>query len=283
MYPYNYRSTILGINHRLIFVVMPFATCLDEVYVDLIEPAVDELNSRLHKNNADSKYFAYRTKDDLRTSSGWIDVMKHLFTAQIVLGVLTSDNANVFYELGIAHATQSIRRQILIAKKGYEPKFDTKDLIYYEYDPDYLEGCIPSLAERMKNAIDEYNIEKEQIVAQARMKIGPNDFEVLMRYGQYSHFPVHSDGPVWKVKYEKQYGPGSLRRHVEGINNLCSHGLLGLNTKPVLNKSNAGVEFSYWWTSLGNDVLRLLDLIKDDELHSRRGGLPEYFEKFASW
>lgn len=85
MYPYNYRSTILGINHRLIFIVMPFATCLDEVYEDLIEPAADKLNSLFGINNADLKYVTYRTKDDLRTSSGWINVMKHLFTAQIVL------------------------------------------------------------------------------------------------------------------------------------------------------------------------------------------------------
>lgn len=281
MYPYDYRSTILGINHRLIFVVMPFAPHFDKIYKDLIKPAADELNSRLHKNNADSKYFAYRTKDDLKTSSGWINVMKHLFTAQIVLGVLTSDNANVFYELGIAHATQPIRRQILIARKDYEPKFDTKDLIYYEYDPNGLKGCIPSLATRMKNAIDEYNIEKEQIVAHARMKIGPNDFEVLMRHGEHSHFAVHSNDPVWKAGYEVKYGSGSFRRHVEGINNLCSYGLIGLNTKSVLSNNNIRVEFSYWWTSLGNDVLRLMDLIKDDELKSRRENLPEFFEKFT--
>lgn len=280
MYPYNYRSTILGINHRLIFIVMPFATCLDEVYEDLIEPAANKLNSLLGINNADLKYVTYRTKDDLRTSSGWINVMKHLFTAQIVLGVLTSDNANVFYELGIAHATQPIRRQILIAKKDYKPKFDTKDLIYYEYDPDDLKGCIPPLATRMKNAIDEYSIEKEQIVAQARMKIGPNDFEVLMQHGKDRHFALHSNDPVWKAEYEVQYGPGSFRRHVEGINNLCSYGLIGLNTKSVLSNNNIRVEFSYWWTSLGNDVLRLMDLITDDELKSRRGDLPEFFEKF---
>ena len=53
-------------------------------------------------------------------------------TAQIVLGVLTDDNPNVFYELGIAHATQPITRQILIAENGYKPRFDTKDLIYYD-------------------------------------------------------------------------------------------------------------------------------------------------------
>ena len=206
--------------------------------------------------------------------------MQNLFTAQIVLGVLTSDNANVFYELGIAHATQPIRRQLLIAEKEYKPKFDTKDLIYYEYNSDDLKSCVNPLALRMKNAIDEYRIEKEKIISQARMKIGPNDFEVIMHHGNESHFAIHSNDPVWKAGYEVSYGVGSFKRHVEGINNLCSYGLLGLNTRTVLKDSNVVVEFSYWWTSLGNDVLRLMELIKDDELKKRREELPEFFEKF---
>ena len=280
MYPYDYRSTILGINHRLIFVAMPFAPCLDGLYKDLIEPAVDELNSLFDINDANSKYSPYRTKDDLRTSSGWINVMEHLFTAQIVLGVLTSDNPNVFYELGIAHATQPIRRQVLIAEKDYERRFDTKDLIYYEYDPNDLESCISSLATRMKKAIDEYGIEKDQIVAQARMRIGPNDFAVCLQRGKDSHFALHSNNPAWTKEYEAKYGPGSFRSHVEGTQNLCSYGLIGLNTKSVLSNNNTRVEFSYWWTSLGNDVLRLMNVITDDELKLRRGRLPEFFEKF---
>ena len=101
-----------------------------------------------------------------------------------------------------------------------------------------------------------------------------------MQHGKHSHFALHSNDPVWKAEYEVQYGPGSFRRHVEGINNLCSYGLIGLNTKSVLSNNNIRVEFSYWWTSLGNDVLRLMDLITDDELKSRRGDLPEFFEKF---
>jgi len=81
------------------------------------------------------KLMSYRTKDDIRMTSGWINVLEHLLTAQVVIGVLTDDKPNVFYELGIAHATEPITRQILIANK-VTSQIRHEDLIYYEYESD---------------------------------------------------------------------------------------------------------------------------------------------------
>ena len=117
MYPYDFRSVRKGINHNEVFIVMPFSAKLESVYTNLIVPAVSKTNELLERTGQNILQ-AYRSKDDIRTASGWINVLEHLTTAQIVLGVLTEDNANVFYELGIAHATQPITRQVLIAEKG---------------------------------------------------------------------------------------------------------------------------------------------------------------------
>ena len=85
---------------------MPFAPEYDRVFTDLIQPAV-----AIAANNLERSLSPYRTKGDPRTTSGWVEVLEHLYTAQVVLGVLTKEvNANVQYELGIAHATQPIRR-----------------------------------------------------------------------------------------------------------------------------------------------------------------------------
>lgn len=129
MYPYDFRPKQKAINFTEVFVVMPFEE-YDDVFNKLIKPATEKANELLNDTEHQA-LSAYRTKDDIRTTSGWINVLEHLLTAQIVMGVLTSNNPNVFYELGIAHATEPITRQILIANKGYQPKFDTKDLIYY--------------------------------------------------------------------------------------------------------------------------------------------------------
>ena len=171
MYPYDFKPKTNGINHREIFVVMPFDTDYNPVFNNLIKPATTKANKILGINDIKMSLYPYRTMDDIRTTSGWINVLEHLVTAQIIIGVLTSKNANVFYELGIAHATQPITRQILLANQGYEQTFDTKDLIYFEYNKSKLKDDIKPLSEKIAEAIKLYKIEHEKMIIQARMTL----------------------------------------------------------------------------------------------------------------
>src|SRR4030065_2090680 len=148
MYAYDFRPKRKGIYHSLIFVAMPFDDKYSNIYDDLIDPATTKANKMLGYSGSLSLR-TFRTKDDIRTTSGWINVLENLSTAQIVIGVLTGNNKNVFYELGIAHATQQIARQILIANKGYKPSFDTKDLIYLDYDKKNIAESIEPLAHKI--------------------------------------------------------------------------------------------------------------------------------------
>jgi hypothetical protein len=277
MYPYNFIPRQKGINFREVFVAMPFENNYDNIFSQLIEPATIYANELLGFSGNQALY-AYRTKDDIRTSSGWINVLEHLLCAQIVVGVLTDSNANVFYELGIAHASEPITRQILIAEKGYVPKFDLKDLIYYEYDLSFNLSVEP-LAYKIKDAIDWYKIEDEKKVHQARMLIAPYDFEVIMQHGKDANFAVHTT--QGKEDYEKMYGEDSLRKHIIGISNLCQIGLLGLDTSHKMQENQEGVvivSFSYHWTNLGNLVLESMGLINKTVVKARRDGQPRYFE-----
>ena len=250
MYPYNFKPSRKGINSREIFIAMPFGETdeleLDNVFNDLILPAVEKANQLLGLST-ESKLAAYRSEDDMRTASGWINVLEHLTSAQIVLGILTGDNTNVFYELGIAHATQPITRQILIANKGYSPKFDTKDLIYYPYEDD-LEKSIEPLAKKIEDAIKWYVVEEEKKVKQAIMQLGPYEFEVIMNHQGAPNFVFHTSREG-RRHYEdamirnhgEDYGRGSFERHVPAITNLCRIGLLGLNTRATVNQGTTVV------------------------------------------
>ena len=86
MYPYDFTPKDSGINHREVFVAMSFEARYDPIYSDLIKDAVAKVNEIL-KYNPDDGLYPYRTKDDIRTVSGWINVLEHLKRAQIVLGV----------------------------------------------------------------------------------------------------------------------------------------------------------------------------------------------------
>jgi hypothetical protein len=276
LYPYDFRPKFSGINHREVFVVMPFDKQYDDIFTKLIEPSVERANERLERKGYDKsqELYAYRTKDDIRTTSGWTNVLEHLTTAQIVLGVLTGDNINVFYELGIAHATQQISRQILIAEKGYKPSFDTKDLIYCPYDKDELKENIDDLSIKIADAIEYYEFENEKIIHRARMFVSPYGLEVMLAYGVRRNFnvPIYEEA---KEEYEKKHRKGSHKRHIEGITNLCQCRLLALNTKSLrLEDVGTEVKYSYYWTNLGNDLLHYMEIINKETVIHRRSGSP---------
>ena len=78
-------------------------------------------------------------------------MLEHLYQVQVVLGVLTAEIiANVYYELGIAHATQPLSWQALVAEEDHQPQFDTKDLIFMQLDPGDLAVSVDSLDEAVE-------------------------------------------------------------------------------------------------------------------------------------
>ena len=128
-----------------------------------------------------------------------------------MLGVLTDNNPNVFYELGIAHATQPITRQILIANKDYEVKFDTKDLIYLPYQDDLTKSIEP-LAVKISDAVKWFKIEEDRTVKEAKRLIGVVELEVMMTQNCKPSFPMHTS-----EKGREEYGKELLTRIDQSI------------------------------------------------------------------
>jgi hypothetical protein len=256
MYAYDFKPTHNGIDHGLIFVAMPYDNKYDFIFEDLITPATTSASKKLPL-----PLRSVRVKDDIRTTSGWINVLEHLSVAQVVMGVLTGNNQNVFYELGIAHATQQISRQILIANEGYEPSFDTKDLIYLKYNDKKISESVEPLADKILEAIRDYDSKKDMEVKKARGALGVSAFCAILQFGKRRNFPVHAAELLeLELKDKAPYR--------DGLDILCQQGLLFLNT--AIQEGPQPIQFSYWWTGVGNDVLNLLDIINDDELSERR-------------
>ena len=280
MYPYDFEPTRKGLNPEEVFAVMPFSTAYDKVFERLIEPAVKSTATKMGRTLT-----AYRTKGDTRTTSGWLEVLEHLSTAQVVLGVLTKQiNANVHYELGIAHATQPIRRQVLIAEDSYKPQFDTKDLIFMRYMSDNPDDSANELAQRIETALVEWDVEQERMVRHAIAKISPFDFQVVTFWAGQGHFAICTSGSgpsdyeshVAKVYgKDKRYMKGVFERHCGAVGRLQQNGLLGLSIRPQAG----GVEYSYYWTDLGNLVLMYFDLIKEVERRQRYEEMPRHLRR----
>ena len=256
---------------------MPFEEKYDSIFNDLICPATRKANLILQLSG-DQELQAYRSKDDIRTTSGWINVLEHLFPAQIVLGVLTDNNPNVFYELGIAHATQPIARQVLIANKDYDIKFDTKDLIYLSYQDDLTQSIEP-LALKLADAVKWFNVEEDRTVKEAKRLIGVVELELIMTQNCKPSFPMHTSEKgrgdyenelLTRIGSEHTHLKGCFDRHANATQNLLRIGLLEFFSESKKDDNQVIIYYGFRWTDLGNDILFSMKLISDEERMRRR-------------
>lgn len=137
------RSVTVGADDSC-FVVMPFAPPLGNYYRLIYEPAITKAG--LKPMRADSEIFA--------TGKIMDQVWSGINAAKVLVAELTSRNANVFYELGIAHALR--KPVVLISATEEDVPFDVRHIrvIYYDvHDPFWGEKLISKVAENILSAI----------------------------------------------------------------------------------------------------------------------------------
>jgi nucleoside 2-deoxyribosyltransferase len=135
----------LGDLYNSCFVVMPFGQVFDPEYENVIKPAIkaaglspvraDELSSR---------------------PQIMADIWKSLRSSRIVIAELTTKNANVFYEVGLAHALG--KPVIIITREPEDVPFDLKALRYNYYDitkPSWGEDLKQKLTEMIQKVLNE--------------------------------------------------------------------------------------------------------------------------------
>jgi hypothetical protein len=134
----------IQVDPNLCFVIAPFSEDRTTVYRNHIKPRVEAHN------------LVCRRADDLRTNRAIMEnVWRSICEAFFIIADLTHSNANVFYELGIAHTVG--KPVIMIEERpqdGERPKrpFDTMgiDAVLYENS---LKGAL-FLAEELDKRID---------------------------------------------------------------------------------------------------------------------------------
>jgi hypothetical protein len=86
-------ATVYVVVELRAFVIMPFDPEFDAVYTDLIAPPLQ-----------DAGFVVQRADDVADRQNVMVDVVRGIAEADLVIADLTTANANVFYELGLAHA-----------------------------------------------------------------------------------------------------------------------------------------------------------------------------------
>lgn len=103
------------------FVIMPFDAELNEVYSAFIVPTLEEVG------------YVVRRADDLYSQRNILrDVVESISNSDLIVADLTGLNANVFYELGVAHGLQ--KSVILLTQNINELPFDLQSYRVIIYD-----------------------------------------------------------------------------------------------------------------------------------------------------
>lgn len=125
----RWKSTDIRVDYPQVFVIMPFSQPWSAaVYGDVIKPAIEA--SGLECVRGDSPV---RVGDLMQT------VWDAILTAGLIVAEVSALNANVFYELGLAHALG--KDTFILKQKGSTVPADFGGAHYYEYDPNDLDAA----------------------------------------------------------------------------------------------------------------------------------------------
>jgi hypothetical protein len=105
------------------FVVMPFREPFDSLYTDVIKPEAEKLDCEI-------------TRVDEIQSPGIIldDIRQQIQAAQVVVAEISTENPNVFYEVGYAHAKNKPVVLLFRREEGREPPFNIRGYRAIFYD-----------------------------------------------------------------------------------------------------------------------------------------------------
>lgn len=115
------------LNKNLCFVLCPFQEPFDTIHLDHIKPSIESLG------------FSVKRADDIYGVKPIMeDIWEQLNRSSIIIAEVTGKNANVMYEVGIAHTVG--KPVVLITQELNDVPFDLRHyrIIHYEYTP---RGC----------------------------------------------------------------------------------------------------------------------------------------------
>ena len=124
------------------FVMMPFGSWFDRYYQEIYITAIK-----------DAGFEPVRADELFSTGSVVEQIWEQILKAKVLLADLTDKNANVFYELGLAHAAR--KPVVFTARKVEDIPFDLRHLrvlIYETQEPNWSETLKRNLTDFLKNA-----------------------------------------------------------------------------------------------------------------------------------
>ena len=117
----EFRDFLVDGTRPKAFIVMKFEDTYDNLYREVIRPVCEK-----------SGFQVQRADDVFRPGIILQDIINGLLDSDVVIAEISPSNANVFYELGYAHALD--KPTVLLARRGGDLPFDISGYRVIFYD-----------------------------------------------------------------------------------------------------------------------------------------------------
>ncbi len=125
VYPKDYfqDSGAIKVQRASSFVIMPFAKKFNEVYDNIKEVLQEDLNIQCNRG------------DEIRQPHIIETILNQIVHSEYIIADLTEANANVLYELGLAHCMKDADNVIMLTQEMEYVPFDLRQFrcITYEH------------------------------------------------------------------------------------------------------------------------------------------------------
>ena len=196
----NYSQIALGENDNSCFIVMPFDGMFQTQYERVIKPAVEAAGLKCIRG--DEIY----SKPNIMS-----DIWAAIRSARVIVAELTGRNANVFYEIGLAHAIG--KPVILLTRNENDVPFDLRALRYRFYDPNdpfWGENLSASLTEMLLQVIAEPSL-STHLEGIAVHSVQNNKTETEIEIPQRK-VVAHDVSGLWHGEWSISDGPSGFAR-----------------------------------------------------------------------
>lgn len=142
-HPPTARAQVDGTG-KVCFVMQPFAGHLGGYYDLIYRPAIEQAG--LQAMRADAEIFG--------TGKIMDQIWRGIHGADVLVAELTSKNANVFYELGLAHALE--KPVVLVSSNEEDVPFDLRHIrviLYDQTDPFWGQKLVDKIADNIRSAL----------------------------------------------------------------------------------------------------------------------------------
>jgi hypothetical protein len=176
-------------KNNMVFTAMSFDPKFKPRWDDVILPAVSSINE------SEGSLSAHRVDLESKNDSLITEIVKNISECKLFIGDLTTigylpidgksnrpiRNANVLYEVGLAHACRLPEEVILIRSDDDQLDFDISGVRVHKYNPDNVEEAIQNVRELLRGALSSINDRKRLITEKIAKQIDGSMYLHLLK------------------------------------------------------------------------------------------------------